>query len=98
MNDSEPALTSLTDIGTDWGLTNRELGDLLKVAGYRSDGKPTEKSLDENLAVVTFVGDYPRFLWSRELVGRFLEGLNRTKERVWNRDGKQLFVVVPIVV
>jgi hypothetical protein len=92
-----PALTSLTEIGRDWGLTNRELGDILTNAGYRSDGTPTDKALDENLAIVTFVGDYPRYAWSRELVGRFLEASGRKKERAWNRDGKTLYVVMPII-
>ena len=92
-----PALTSLTEIGDDWGLTNRAVGDMLRNAGYRSEGKPTEKALDENLAIMTFVGDYPRYLWSRELVGQFLEKAGRKKGRPWHRECKQLHVIVPLV-
>jgi len=96
MDDELPALTSLTDIGDEWGITNRALGDLLRNAGYREDGKPTDKALDERLAIVTFHGDYPRYFWSRELVGRFLEKAGRKKDRLWDQVGKQLFVVVPL--
>lgn len=92
----KPALTSMTDIASDWGMTNRELGDILTNAGYRSDGKPTDEALDENLAVVTFVGDYPRYSWSRELVGRFLEKNGRRKQRLWERTDKQFYIVIPL--
>ena len=80
-NLEKPALASITDIAADWGLTNRELGDILRNSGFREGGKPTAKALNANLAV----SDYPRFLWSRDLVGRLLEQTGRRKGRMWNR-------------
>jgi hypothetical protein len=97
-NDSAgKSLTSLTDIARGWGLTNRELGDILTNAGYRCDGKPTDTALDDRLAVVTYVGDYPKHSWSRDVVGSFLEKGGRTKQRLWERTDKQFYLVVPIV-
>ena len=93
-----PILTSLTEIGREWGLTNRALGDLLRNAGYRSNGKPTEKALDEKLAILTFVGDYPRYFWDRDAVAQFLENSGRTKKRAWHQHGEELCLVTPIVI
>jgi hypothetical protein len=84
MDDYTFDLTSMTDIAADWRMTNRELGNILKNAGYREGGKPTAKALNERLAVATFVGDYPRYTWSRALVGQFLEKAGRKRTRLWD--------------
>ena len=84
MPDQALDLTSMTDIASDWRMTNRELGDILRNAGYREGGKPTAKALSEGLAVATFVGGYPRYTWSRALVGQFLEKAGRKNTRLWD--------------
>lgn len=89
----EDSYASLTEIGDEWGLTNRALGDHLKMAGYRDEGKPTDKALDEGLAVLRFVSGYPTYSWSRDLVGRFLEQLGRKKRQPSNWRTKELVKV-----
>ena len=101
MNDpveDKPALTSITDIARDWKLTNRALGDYLTNAGFRTDGKPTAKALDEGLAIVRFNGDYPSYSWSRELVGAFLEKLGRKKRQFPDGLPKNLFLAKMLIV
>ena len=93
-----PAYTSLTDIATEWKLTNRSLGDLLRNGGYRDDGKPTTKALDEGLAIVRFNGDYPSYSWSRELVGAFLEKSGRKKRQLSDDAPKKLLLVKMLIV
>jgi hypothetical protein len=88
-----PSLTSLTEIGREWGMTNRALGDRLKMSGYRDEGKPTNKALDEGLAVLRFVAGYPSYVWSRDRVGKFLEQLGRKKPQPPDGKPKELFVV-----
>jgi hypothetical protein len=91
-------LTTLTDIGHDWGLTNRALGDILRNGGYRSDGKPTAKALDEGLAILQFVGNYPSYSWNRDLVGQYLERLGKQKRQTRDSKPRELFLVTPIVI
>lgn len=91
-------LTTLTDIGYEWGLTNRALGDVLRNGGYRCDGKPTAKALDEGLAVLRFVGDYPSYSWSLELVGRYLERIGTSRRKATDGKPRELFLVTPWVI
>jgi hypothetical protein len=91
-------LTNLTDIGHDWNLTNRDLGDLLRNGGYRCDGKPTTKALDEGLAVLRFIGDYPSYSWSRDLVAKHLERLGKERRQATVGTPKELFLVTPLVI
>lgn len=95
-DDKEPAFTSLTEIGDEWGLTNRAVGDLLANDGYKNNGRPTKKALDEGLAVLRFVNGFPTNLWSRDRVGTFLEQLGRDNRRTSDGPPKELFLVVPL--
>jgi hypothetical protein len=53
--------------------------------------------LDEGLAILQYVSDYPSYLWSRDLVGEFLERFGREKRRATDgRKQKELFLVVPL--
>ncbi len=94
MSEGDDRLTSITEIGVEWGLTNRSLGDMLRNEGYRSDGKPTTKALDEGLAVMRFIGDYPSYSWSPQRVGAFLEALGRKKRTEPDGKPKQLVKVI----
>ncbi len=98
MNDekAEPAYTTLTAIGEAWGLTNQALGDLLRCGGYRDGSRPTTKALDEGLAILQYLSDYPSYLWSRDLVGEFLERSGREKRRATDGKQRELFLVVPL--
>jgi hypothetical protein len=99
MDEPEIDWTNLTEIADEWGLTNRALGDSLRNAGYREDGKPTTKALEESLATTIWSGDWPRHYWSKRAVGEFLQKSGRKKGRAWEQeDGKPRYIVLPIII
>ena len=59
---------SLTHIGWDWQISNRVLSQELEDEGYKRFGKPTQKALNEGLAVC----DGRHYRWSRDKVGQFI--------------------------
>jgi hypothetical protein len=85
--------TSLNDLGTDWGLSNRALGRILDQAGYRSYGTPSLKALTEGLAVMRVGKGYG---WSPELVGSFLKRSGYKKLAACDRFTQELFLTEPI--
>ena len=84
---------SLTHIGWDWDVSNRTLGKELEQVGYWSHGTPTQRALDEGLAIRRKGSGYQ---WSRERVGKFIQR-SGCSERDKPLTGKR-FLVIPIII
>lgn len=66
---------SLTDIGKPFGISSRQLGQVLKDAGLRDDsGSPTKESLGSGLARSTpLKSGFAHYMWNRDEVVKILE-------------------------
>lgn len=66
---------SLTDIGKPYGISNKQLGKILKDIGLREPGgAPTKESLDSGLAKSTpLKSGFAHYMWDKGEVIKILE-------------------------
>jgi hypothetical protein len=88
--------TTLTDIGRPWGLTSQDVGNHLKKHGYRDEGKPTGKAINDGLARLVERNGFPDYVWSRAAVEAVFKSMRLTPRKpLPNPD--RLVLVKPLV-